>query len=47
MLFRTHRSRPVVDASASAAEAPGSRGVGRYDGDGVVLGVDSCGRVEL
>ena len=37
----------VVDASASAADAPGSRGVGRYDGDGVVLVVDSCRRVEL
>ena len=46
---------PSVDASASAAAAPGSaigsglelRGIGRYDGAGVVPGVDSGGRVEL
>ena len=52
MLFR---SRPIIDASASAAVAPGSgigggfelRGVGRCEGVGVVSGVDSGGRVEL
>ena len=55
MLFRTRRSRPVIDPSASAAAAPGSgiggglelRGVGRCDGAGVVPGVDIGGRVEL
>ena len=51
MLIRTRRSRPVVDPSASAAAAPGRGidggpkllGVGRYDGAGVVPGVDSGG----
>jgi hypothetical protein len=53
MLLRTRRSRPVVDASASAAPGSGIggglelRGVGRCDGAGVVPGVESGGRVEL
>jgi hypothetical protein len=57
MLFRTRRSRPVVDASASAEPGRGIggglelRGVGRCDGagvvPGVVPGVDNGGRVEL
>ena len=54
MLFRTRRSWPVINPSASDA-APGSgiggglelRGVGRCDGAGVVPGVDIGGRVEL
>ena len=52
MLFRTRRSRPVIDASAS--DRPGSgiggglelRSIGRCDGVGVVPGVDSGGRVD-
>ena len=55
MLFRTRRSRPIVDASASTAVVPGSgisgglelRSVGKCDGAGVVLGVESGSRVEL
>jgi hypothetical protein len=53
MLFRTRRSRPVIDASASAAPGRGigggleRRGVGRCDDAGVVPGVDDGGRVEL
>ena len=57
MLICTRRSRPIVDASASSAAAPG-RGigigggvelhdVGRCDGADVVPGVDSGGQVEL
>jgi hypothetical protein len=54
MLFRTRRSWPVINPSASDA-APGSgiggglelRGVGRCDGAGVVPGMESGGRVEL
>ena len=55
MLFRTCRSRPIVDASASTAVAPGSgiggglelRSVGKCDGAGVVPGVESGVGVEL
>jgi hypothetical protein len=52
-VFRTRRSRPVIDASASAAPGRGigggleRRGVGRCDDAGVVPGVDDGGRVEL
>jgi hypothetical protein len=50
LLYRTCLSRSVVDASASAAPGGGGlelRGVGRCDGAGVVLGVESGGLVEL
>ena len=57
MLLSTRRSRPIVDASASSAAAPGRgigiggglelHGVGRCDGANVVPGVDSGGQVEL
>ena len=55
MLFRTRRSRPIADASASTAVAPGSGiggglefcNVGKCDGAGVVRGVERGGRVEL
>jgi hypothetical protein len=53
LFFRTRRSWPVVDASASAAPGRGIggglelRGVGRCDGAGVIPDVDNGGRVEL
>ena len=57
MLICTRRSRPIVDASASSAAAPGRgigiggglelHGVGTCDGADVVPGVDSGGQVEL
>ena len=46
MLFCTRRSRPVIDASASAAVAPGSDIGGGFE----LRGVERCdggGRVEL
>jgi hypothetical protein len=50
ILLRTRRSRPVVDASGSEGGRGGElelRGVGRWEGAGVVPGVESGGRVEL
>jgi hypothetical protein len=49
MLLRTRRSRPIVGASGSGGRGGGLelRGVGRWEGAGVVPGVESGGRVEL
>ena len=52
MLLRTRRSRPVVDASdtpnwRSIGGGLQLRGVGRWDGTGVVSSVDDGGRGEL
>jgi hypothetical protein len=53
MLFRTGRSQPFVDASASAAPGSGIGGglelrdVGRCNCAGVAPGVDNGGQVEL